>query len=70
MGTDSLGSNVFSRVVYGSRISIESALISVGLAVFVGVPVGLMSGYFRGFWDEWVVMSRAGARCYIRLSPT
>src|SRR5215203_5522709 len=56
MGTDSLGSDVFSRVVYGSRISIESALISVGIAVLVGVPVGLMSGYFRGFWDEWVVM--------------
>jgi peptide/nickel transport system permease protein len=56
MGTDSLGSDIFSRVVYGSRISIESALISVGLALLVGVPVGLMSGYFRGFWDEWVVM--------------
>jgi peptide/nickel transport system permease protein len=56
MGTDSLGSDIFSRVVYGSRISIESALISVGLAILVGVPVGLMSGYFRGFWDEWVVM--------------
>ena len=56
MGTDSLGSDVFSRVVYGSRISVESALISVGLALLVGVPVGLVSGYFRGFWDEWVVM--------------
>ena len=56
MGTDSLGSDVFSRVVYGSRISIESALISVGLALLVGLPVGLLSGYFRGFWDEWVVM--------------
>jgi len=56
MGTDSLGSDVFSRVVYGSRISIESALISVGLALLIGVPVGLISGYFRGFWDEWLVM--------------
>ena len=56
MGTDSLGSDVFSRVVYGSRISIESALISVGFALLIGVPVGLTSGYFRGFWDEWVVM--------------
>ncbi len=56
MGTDSLGSDVFSRVVYGARISLESSLISVGIAVLVGVPIGLVSGYFRGFWDEWVVM--------------
>jgi peptide/nickel transport system permease protein len=56
MGTDSLGSDVFSRVVYGARISLESSLISVGRAVLIGVPIGLTSGYFRGFWDEWVVM--------------
>lgn len=56
MGTDSLGGDVFSRVVYGARISLESSLISVGIAILVGVPVGLMSGYFRGFWDEWIVM--------------
>jgi peptide/nickel transport system permease protein len=56
MGTDSLGSDVFSRVVYGARISLESSLISVGIAVLIGVPIGLTSGYFRGFWDEWVVM--------------
>jgi peptide/nickel transport system permease protein len=41
---DSLRSDVFSRVVYGSRIS-------VGIAFLVGLPVGLISGYFRGFWD-------------------
>ena len=56
MGTDSLGSDVFSRVVYGARFSLESSLISVGIVLLVGVPVGLTSGYFRGFWDEWIVM--------------
>jgi ABC-type dipeptide/oligopeptide/nickel transport system permease subunit len=56
MGTDSLGSDVFSRVAYGARIPLESSLISVGKALLVGVPVGLTSGYYRGCWDEWVVM--------------
>lgn len=55
-GTDSLGSDIFSRVVYGARISLQASLISVGIALGVGVPVGLLCGYFRGFWDEWIVM--------------
>ena len=56
MGTDSLGSDVFSRVVFGARISLYSSLISVGIALLIGVPVGLTAGYFRGIWDEWIVM--------------
>ena len=56
LGTDSLGSDVFSRVVFGARISLYSSLISVGIALLIGVPVGLTSGYFRGIWDEWIVM--------------
>ena len=56
MGTDSLGSDVFSRVVYGARISLQASLISVGIAMGVGVPLGLVSGYFRGFWDVWILM--------------
>lgn len=56
LGTDDLGRDTFSRLVYGARLSIEAALVSVGLAVLIGVPIGLVTGYFRGFWDEWVVM--------------
>lgn len=55
-GTDDLGRDIFSRVVYGARISIQAALISVGIAMLIGVPIGLLSGYYRGFWDEWIVM--------------
>jgi peptide/nickel transport system permease protein len=56
LGTDNLGQDMFSRVVYGARISLMASLISVGIALFIGVPVGLTSGYFRGVWDEWIVM--------------
>ncbi|MEX2104267.1 MAG: ABC transporter permease [Bacilli bacterium] len=55
-GTDDLGRDIFSRIVYGAQISIKAALISVGIAIIIGVPIGLLSGYYRGFWDEWVVM--------------
>ncbi|HZG82734.1 MAG TPA: ABC transporter permease [Brevibacillus sp.] len=60
-GTDDLGRDIFSRVVYGSRISIQAALISVGIAMLIGVPIGLLSGYYRGFWDEWIVMRSVDA---------
>lgn len=56
LGTDDLGRDTFSRLVYGARLSIQAAVISVGIAVIIGVPIGLITGYFRGFWDEWVVM--------------
>ncbi|MCR8632876.1 ABC transporter permease [Paenibacillus radicis (ex Xue et al. 2023)] len=56
LGTDDLGRDSFSRLVYGARLSIQAALISVFIATVIGVPVGLMTGYFRGFWDEWIVM--------------
>jgi peptide/nickel transport system permease protein len=56
LGTDDLGRDTFSRLVYGARLSLQAAVISVGLAVLVGVPIGLFTGYYRGFWDEWVVM--------------
>lgn len=60
-GTDDLGRDIFSRVIYGARISIQAAMISVGIAMLIGVPVGLLSGYYRGFWDEWIVMRSVDA---------
>jgi peptide/nickel transport system permease protein len=50
-GTDDVGRDVLSRVIYGARASLSAGLISVVIALLVGVPVGLVSGYAGGFID-------------------
>lgn len=55
-GTDNLGRDQFSRVLYGARTSMEVTVGSVILGLIVGVPVGLLSGFYRGFVDDWIVM--------------
>jgi peptide/nickel transport system permease protein len=56
LGTDDLGRDTFSRLLYGARLSLEASVVSVGIAMLIGIPLGLISGYFRGLWDEWIVM--------------
>ena len=46
-GTDDVGFDVFSRVVHGARLSLITALSSVGIAFAVGVPLGLLAGWYR-----------------------
>ncbi len=48
-GTDRMGSDVFSRILFGARITISIAVIAVGVSVAIGVPIGLLAGYYGGF---------------------
>jgi ABC-type dipeptide/oligopeptide/nickel transport system permease subunit len=58
MGTDSLGRDLFSRVLHGARIALGVGLFIVAIEVAVGVPLGMLSGYFRGQLDI-VIMTLA-----------
>jgi len=50
-GTDEIGRDVLSRVIYGARASLLAGLVSVSIALALGVPIGLVAGYVGGFTD-------------------
>ena len=56
MGTDDLGRDILSRLIYGAPATLYASLLAVSIALLIGVPIGLVAGYFGGWIDD--VISR------------
>ena len=54
MGTDAHGRDIFSRILYGGRVSLYVSFFAVSLSALMGVPIGLTTGFFGGWYDTVV----------------
>jgi peptide/nickel transport system permease protein len=55
MGTDLLGRDLLSRVIHGSRVSVYVGVVSILLAIFVGIPLGTVAGFYGGRVDQVIM---------------
>ncbi|HSW19005.1 MAG TPA: glutathione ABC transporter permease GsiD [Ramlibacter sp.] len=55
MGVDSLGRDIFSRILMGARLSLAAGFLSVALGGLIGAGLGLLAGYYGGWWDRIVM---------------
>jgi peptide/nickel transport system permease protein len=55
LGTDSMGRDIYSRLLYGARITLVISIIAVGASLFMGVPLGLVAGYYETWLSELIM---------------
>jgi peptide/nickel transport system permease protein len=51
-GTDRMGSDIYSRILFGARITIMVAIVAVSVSLLIGVPIGLIAGYYHGWFSD------------------
>jgi len=57
LGTDDIGRDILSRMIWGAQASLLAGVVSVAIAVAIGVPFGLVSGYFGGWTDQIIFLA-------------
>ncbi|CPR19048.1 glutathione ABC transporter permease GsiD [Brenneria goodwinii] len=55
LGVDSLGRDIFSRILLGARISLAAGILSVSIGMLIGTALGLLAGYYEGWWDRVIM---------------